>query len=157
MLFLNCYYSNLIEGRNTHPVDIEKTIKRDYSTDVNKRNLQLEASAHIAVQSWIDNGGMVGSPFSSDNIVEIHKKFGDNLPNELLWLSDPESGEKIQVRPGQLRHRDVKFGNHLPVSPVALPRFLEKFEQVFATPSKSEAIISVAAAHHRLLWIHPFF
>ena len=49
----NCYYSNLIEGHDTHPVDIERALKNDYSTDPAKRNLQLEAKAHVEVQRWI--------------------------------------------------------------------------------------------------------
>lgn len=56
----NCYYSNLIEGHDTHPVDIERALKEDYSTDAKKRNLQLDAKAHIAVQEWIDGGGLAG-------------------------------------------------------------------------------------------------
>src|SRR5208282_3456098 len=30
---MNCYYSNLIEGHDTHPVDIERALKNDYSKD----------------------------------------------------------------------------------------------------------------------------
>jgi len=30
---MNCYYSNLIEGHDTHPVDIERALKNDYSQD----------------------------------------------------------------------------------------------------------------------------
>ena len=47
---MSCYYSNLIEGHDTHPVDIERALKNDYSTNTQKRNLQLEAKAHITVQ-----------------------------------------------------------------------------------------------------------
>jgi len=47
---MNCYYSNLIEGHDTHPIDIERALKNDYSENTEKRNLQLEAKAHIAVQ-----------------------------------------------------------------------------------------------------------
>ncbi|MFT7266159.1 MAG: Fic family protein [Halioglobus sp.] len=50
---MNCYYSNLIEGRDTHPVDIERALGDDYSDDAQKRELQLEATAHIEVQQWI--------------------------------------------------------------------------------------------------------
>src|SRR5258708_15337770 len=50
---MNCYYSNLIEGHYTHPVDIERALKNDYSQDARKRDLQLEAKAHIVVQKWI--------------------------------------------------------------------------------------------------------
>src|SRR6516225_8598363 len=51
---MNCYYSNLIEGHDTHPVDIERAMKNDYSQDRHKRDLQMEAKAHIAAQQWID-------------------------------------------------------------------------------------------------------
>ena len=57
---MNCYYSNLIEGHDTHPVDIERALKKDYSTDPEMRNLQLEAAAHVSVQKWIDAGGLEG-------------------------------------------------------------------------------------------------
>ena len=40
---MNCYYSNLIEGHDTHPVDIERALNNDYSQDPKKRDLQLEA------------------------------------------------------------------------------------------------------------------
>src|SRR5437762_11262237 len=50
---MNCYYSNLIEGHDTHPLDIERALKSDYSQDAHKRDLQLVATAHIAVQQWI--------------------------------------------------------------------------------------------------------
>src|SRR6202047_2724373 len=57
---MNCYYSNLIEGHDTHPIDIERALKDDYSKDAKKRDLQLEAKAHITVQEWIDNGRLQG-------------------------------------------------------------------------------------------------
>src|SRR5438876_8867391 len=57
---MNCYYTNLIEGHDTHPIDIERALKGDYSNDTKKRDLQLEAKAHIAVQQWIDSGGLNG-------------------------------------------------------------------------------------------------
>lgn len=59
---MNCYYSNLIEGHDTHPVDIERALRNDYSHDLPKRNLQLEARAHVGVQAWIDAGSRDPSP-----------------------------------------------------------------------------------------------
>jgi Fic family protein len=47
---MNCYYSNLIEGHGTHPIDIERALRNDYSQDRKMRDLQLEAKAHMAVQ-----------------------------------------------------------------------------------------------------------
>ncbi len=153
---MNCYYSNLIEGHDTHPIDIERAMKNDYSADAGKRNLQLEARAHVAVQSWIDGGGLAGPAMTSDGICEVHRRFGELLPEELLKVSDPDTGKEVTVIPGQLRHRDVKVGRHIPISPGAVPRFLARFEKVYVGLGKSETILAAAAAHHRLLWIHPF-
>ena len=72
---VNCYYSNLIEGHNTHPVDIERALRKDYNKDPHKRDLQLEARAHIAVQEWIDGGGLKGPATSKAAILEIHRRF----------------------------------------------------------------------------------
>src|SRR6266853_605866 len=86
---MNCYYSNLIEGHDTHPIDIERALKGDYSKDPKKRNLQLEARAHIAVQQWIDGGGLKDSAHAASSIREIHRRFCELLPDELLWVEDP--------------------------------------------------------------------
>ena len=153
---MNCYYSNLIEGPDTHPVDIERALKNDYSADAEKRNLQLEAKAHITVQKWIDEGGLTGRATTADGLTEIHRRFGELLPEALLWTEDRETGARIKVIPGELRQRDVKVGRHIPVSPGALPRFLERFEAVYAKLGKTDTILAAASAHHRLLWIHPF-
>ncbi len=153
---MNCYYSNLIEGHETHPVDIERALKNDYSADAEKRTLQLEAKAHITVQEWIDEGGLTARATTADGLCEIHRRFAELLPEELLWSEHPETGERIKVIPGELREREVKVGRHIPVSPGALPRFLERFESAYGNLGKTDAILGAAAAHHRLLWIHPF-
>ena len=41
---------------------------------------------------------------------------------------DPNTEEPVRVVPGELRNRDVKVGEHVPVNPGALPRFLHRFE-----------------------------
>ncbi|MEJ2419084.1 MAG: Fic family protein [Exilibacterium sp.] len=153
---MNCYYSNLIEGHNTHPVDIERAMRNDYSDEPRKRDLQLEARAHVMVQKWIDDGGLDGRATTLDGICEVHKRFGDLMPDDLLWVEEPDTGERLRVVPGELRSRDVQVGPHIPVSAGALPRFLRRFEQVYSRLRKAETIFSAAAAHHRLLWIHPF-
>lgn len=153
---MNCYYSNLIEGHNTHPVDIERAMKNDYSGDPERRNLQLEAKAHVAVQRWIDEGGVKGRAATVEAICEIHRRFSVLLPKELIVVSDPEGGRTVSVVSGKLRRDDVKVGRHLAISPAAVPRFMTRFEQVYSTLGRSETILAAAAAHHRLLWIHPF-
>lgn len=153
---MNCYYSNLIEGHDTHPVDIDRAMKNDYSTDPTKRNLQREAKAHITVQKWIDEGGLKGRATTTEGLCEIHRRFGELLPDDLLWTEDPETGENIKVVPGVLRERDVKVGQHIPVSPGAVPRFMARFENVYRSLGRTDSILAAATAHHRLAWIHPF-
>jgi len=160
----NCYYSNLIEGHDTHPVDIERALKEDYSSDPKKRDLQLEARAHIAVQQWIDEGGLgvgVGggrrrSAVTTQGLKEIHRRFCKLLPEELLIVEDPETKERHRVVPGEFRERDVRVGNHFAVSPGAVARFMERYERIYGSLGRAETIVAAAAAHHRLLWIHPF-
>jgi Fic family protein len=154
---MNCYYSNLIEGHDTHPIDIERALKSDYSQDARKRDLQIEARAHITVQQWIDRGGLKGGlATKAEGICEIHRRFCELLPEDLLWLEDPTTKDKVRLVPGELRRRDVRVGSHVAISAGTLPRFLERFTQVYGKVGKTESIISTAAAHHRMLWIHPF-
>jgi Fic family protein len=153
---MNCYYSNLIEGHDTHPVDIERALKNDYSNDPHKRDLQLEAKAHIAVQEWIDGGGIRGRAVTAASICEVHRRFCEKLPEDLLWVEDPATNKRIRVIPGELRDRDVEVGRHLAVSPGAIPRFLQRFDEIYSRVGKTDSILAAAAAHHRLLWIHPF-
>ncbi len=153
---MNCYYSNLIEGHDTHPIDIERALHNDYSSDIKNRNLQLEAKAHIAVQQWIDSGALGSDAASEKSIRSLHERFCRELPDELLWVDDPATNTRQRVEPGALRQRDVKVGNHVPVSPGAVPRFMHRYEDVYSKLGKAEAILCTAAMHHRLVWIHPF-
>jgi len=154
---MNCYYSNFIEGHNTHPIDIERALLDDYSHDTHKRDLQLEARAHIAVQAWIDGGGLRGGrALTTAGIREIHRRFCEALPEDLMWVEDPATGERLRLAPGEWRRRDVIVGRHVAISPGAVPRFLQRFEKVYGSLGKAESILATAAAHHRLTWIHPF-
>jgi len=136
----NSFYSNLIEGHDTRGGD-----------------LQIEDRAHIAVQQWIDTGGLKGGvAVTTGAIAEIHRRFCELLPEDLLRIEDPASKERIRLAPGEFRRRDVQVGTHIAISPGALPRFLERFEQVYGSLGKADGIVSTAAAHHRLLWMHPF-
>jgi Fic family protein len=138
-------------------VDIERALRNEYSTDAHKRDLQLEARAHIAVQQWIDGGGLKGRrALTTEGLCETHRRFCELLPDDLLWVEDPKTEERVRVIPGELRHRDVQVGRLVAVSPGALPRFLQRFEEVYGRVGKTESIISTAGAHHRCLWMHPF-
>jgi Fic family protein len=156
---MNCYYSNLIEGHNTHPRDIDRALAADYSADPHRRDLQLEARAHIEVQRMIDARLNLPKPPAARAFIEwAHHEFCSRLPESLLTVQNPDTREQLQVIPGQLRTRGVAVGRHVPPSPEDLPAFMDRFEQAYAAEklTKPRQAIAVAAAHHRLLWIHPF-
>ena len=153
---MNCYYSNLIEGRSTHPIAIERALHNDFSRNREKRNLQLEAKAHIEVQKWIDEGKLGDNEMTVAGLQEFHRRFTNLLPEELRWVKDPVTKEKKPVIPGEIRTHDVAVGDHVPISPGAVPRLLCRFEERYASLGTFDAVLAVAPAHHRFVFIHPF-
>ncbi len=152
----SCYYSNLIDGHTAHPMDIERALKGHYSNDAAHRLRQHKAEAHIEVQAWIDAGGLDGRALTGAGLRETHRRFCARLPEELRCVVDPGTGERVPLVPGAFRHRDVRVGRHLPVSPGAVPRFVARLEAAHARLGRAGLILAAATAHHRLVWIHPF-
>ena len=158
---VNSYYSNLIEGHSTHPIDIERAMRLDYSKDEDKRDLQIESRIHIEVQKKIaerltekSNDPDVTSP---DFLRRIHREFYEQMPERLRRVKG-EKGETAWVEAGEFRRRYVVVGRHVPPAHEALDAFLKRFDE-FYNPRKMHGlrpIIALAAAHHRLMWIHPF-
>lgn len=158
---INSYYSNLIEGHNTHPCDIVRAMQREYDSEPAKRNLQLESVAHITVQRDMEKKlqeeadiNIAGRGFLS----YIHHEFYWQLPEVFRVVKNPETGKESLVVPGELREESVKVGYHEPPRHGALKAFLDRFGESYA-PDKhygSVKLIAAAAAHHRLMWIHPF-
>ncbi|MBS0641459.1 MAG: Fic family protein [Proteobacteria bacterium] len=156
---MNCYYSNLIEGHDTHPRDIDRALANDFSLEPKKRELQKEAVAHIHVQRMIDTGrGPDAWPASAAYASWLHEAFCSRLPPEMLWVTNKRTGEKRPVVPGEWRRQDVEVGRHVPPAHGDLPRFMTRFDQAYQSPSLStlRKIQTVGAVHHRFLWIHPF-
>jgi Fic family protein len=157
---VNSYYSNLIEGHSTHPIDIEKAMRQDYSTDQGKRDLQIESQIHIRVQEEIlerlarEPDLNVASP---EFLCWVHGEFYNRMPERLRWIKG-DDGERAYVDAGLVRTRYVKVGLHVPPSHESLESFLQRFAS-FYDPAKQHGtrpLIALAAAHHRLMWIHPF-
>jgi Fic family protein len=155
---MNCYYSNLIENHNTTLIDIDRALKNDFAKEPEKRNLQLEARAHIEVQQMIDRGEGPGGAISTEFIQWLHREFYSRVPEEMWWVENPQTHERIKMTPGELRARHVQVGLHVPPDPAELPDFLKRFSEAYTAKhlSKIERIIGIAASHHRLAWIHPF-
>src|ERR1043165_1830157 len=54
---MNTYYSNLIEGHHTGPRDIARALAGEFDKDKARRDLQMEAAAHVRVQGELDRLG----------------------------------------------------------------------------------------------------
>ena len=159
---MNCYYSNLIEGHDTRPRDIERALSGDLDRNEERRNLQREAVAHIRVQAEIDRragDGTLSEPASSEFIQWLHKEFYRDAPKEMLRIGTAK--RSFVMKPGAWRSKpehDNAVGRHIPPSSDRVVTFMKTFEERYrmAKLGKASRILILPSAHHRLNYIHPF-
>jgi Fic family protein len=159
---MNTYYSNLIEGHNTRPRDIERALAGEFDPDEGRRNLQLEAAAHVRVQREVDRMGSEGTlppPASGEFILRLHREFYRDVPTSMLLIKTKRV--ELCMEPGQWRTRaeeDVEVGRHMPPSSACVADFMRYFEERFRveTMGRATQIMAIASAHHRFNYIHPF-
>jgi Fic family protein len=159
---MNTYYSNLIEGHNTRPRDIERALAGELDEDEGRRDLQLEAAAHVRVQREVDRvagEGALPAPASRDFLRSLHRDFYRDAPESMLLIETP--GRVSRMIPGEWRteaEHDVAVGRHVPPSSTRVPDFMRYFEQRFNLDRMGRAaqIMAMASAHHRFNYIHPF-
>ena len=157
---MNCYYSNFLEGHHTTPREIERALRSDFANDSKQRILQHEALAHIQVQELIDSGEDPPDcwPASDSYVRWLHREFCSRLPPELLAMRTVDTDREVLMIPGEYRTGTVDVGRHVPPNHTFVPQFMERFTGAYRPDrlSKPRQLMSVAAAHHRFNWIHPF-
>ena len=159
---MNTYYSNLIEGHNIRPRDIARALDGNFDTNQEWRNLQIEAAAHVRVQSEIDrmaSENRLPESASVDFILWLHREFYRDAPAEMLRIRS--NGNDLKMQPGTWRSRgehDVAVGRHQPPSSDRVETFMTHFagRYRFEALGKAARIIVIPAAHHRFNYIHPF-
>jgi len=159
---MNTYYSNLIEGHNTRPKEIERALAGEFEADKERRNLQLEAAAHVRVQAEVDAmfaADKLPDPASSEFILWLHREFYKDAPKEMLTIRG--NNREFLMKPGEWRslpEHDVAVGRHQPPSSERVADFMNYFADRyrFERMGKAARILSIPAAHHRLNYIHPF-
>lgn len=157
---MNSYYSNLIEGHNTHPLDIEKALNKDYSDEPKKKLLQLESFAHVNTQKKMKvllNNEQT-RVCSSGFIKWLHADFYNDMPPE-FHVSEGTNGINIKIVPGEFRTGEVMVGSHIGPAATSINKFMDFFSESYNPAKISDTIkriIAIAASHHRLAWIHPF-
>ncbi len=157
---MNSYYSNLIEGHNTHPVSIERALSKEYPEHSSEYDLVLIGKAHIDVEMLLE-GRLAAEPefdvYSAEFLCWLHREFYERLPGRYRIVEDPETKKAATVVPGKIRSDHVTVGRHHPPAPRALRQFLKRFRDFYAKAIRDDVRIAyMAAAHHRLAWIHPF-
>ena len=94
---------------------------------------------------------------SPDFICWLHREFYTLLPEPQRWAAT-KSGKRYRIQPGGLRDFMVDVGKHTPPDFAALPKFLNRFHSFYEDEQilETDRLVVIAAAHHRLAWIHPF-
>jgi Fic family protein len=159
---MNTYYSNLIEGHNTRPRDIERALAGELDKDEGRRDLQLEAAAHVVVQREVDRmagEGLLPAPASMEFLRWLHREFYRDAPESMLLIQTPE--RVLRMTPGEWRtdvDHDVAVGRHVPPSSARIADFMRYFEERFTLDriGRAAQIMAMASAHHRFNYIHPF-
>jgi Fic family protein len=159
---MNAYYSNLIEGHNTRPRDIARALTGELDRDEGRRNLQLEAAAHVRVQAEVDHraaDGRLPEPASRRFLQWLHREFYRDAPLPMLQIRS--NNREYVMQPGEWRSRkddDVTVGRHQPPSGSSVGAFMQYFEKRyrFERIGMASRILAMAAAHHRFNYIHPF-
>lgn len=153
---MNCYYSNLIEGVNTHPLDIQRAVVGDYSSEPKRRRLQLLASGHTESEKEME--GVTrrgGSPFEISTAAIAHQLLYLHLPRE---VRDEATANGVPfVEPGKFRDIHVQVGKHVAPPPENVNALLCRLDQAYSRQTtQCDRLIALAAHHHRFAWTHPF-
>lgn len=158
---MNSYYSNRIEGQHTLPLEIEQALRNDYAKDADKARRQRLALAHMATEQRLEELWPQWDSqrvWSQQTVQDIHQDLFARLPeaDRALPSPDPKAAPEA-LEPGALRDKQVSVGRHAAPSAEQLPLFLQRWAYFYGGVRRGEKqVVAMAAAHHRLAWIHPF-
>lgn len=150
---MNSYYSNRIEGQSTHPLNIERALRQDFSDKPDVAKLQRLALAHIEAERELEARVAAGSAaLTSEFLRQAHEALYRRLS-----LADRTTDEGRLIEPGAWRQEQVAVGRHEPPLWSAVTAFLKRLDDVYGPAgSLDDTLIRIAAAHHRTAWVHPF-
>jgi len=158
---VNSYYSNQIESEGTHPIDIDKATRQEFSNDSKEKQLQQLSLVHIEVQKYVESYFTENqTPFHRDFILNVHRElYAHPDMAHFLHIEDKENHTIIEMIPGKLRESNVRVGRHIAPNYNEIPSFFNKYELLYKVPNhatQAKQVIYALASHHRLMWIHPF-
>jgi Fic family protein len=154
---MNSYYTNKIEGQHTLPSQLEGALRQQFSSDIQVRRKQHVALAHIDAEKWAEQHWRNTSwreLFEPEVLTSLHEQLFQPLVEADRLLEDD-----TVMQPGQWRTavQQVRVGQHEAPDAASVAGFLRRFADFYKTTRSGElAVVAIAAAHHRLAWIHPF-
>lgn len=154
---VNSYYSNKIEGNSTLPADVLRA--QEVQADVKDGEDLLEIKRHIEAQKRLTDDPIDEVEICTKSAISrMHREFYEGMPDEFLDIKVNDEGEIVRLVPGEFRKRGVKVGKHIPPTAGDLQSYMNWFEGAYRLDRHHgiNPILAAAAAHHRLMWIHPF-
>jgi Fic family protein len=150
---MNSYYSNTIEGQGTHPANIERALRHDFSGRPEVARRQRLAVAHIEAEQELERLVTTeATALGSDFLLKAHAALYGRLSED-----DRRTDDGRVVMPGELRRHDVAVGRHQPPAWQSVPQFLARMDERYGRLKGVDAVLyTIASAHHRMAWTHPF-
>ena len=132
---------------------------QEVQTDVKDGEDLLEVKRHIEAQKRLTDDPIDEVEICTTSAISrMHREFYEGMPDELMDIKVNDDGEIVRLVPGEFRKRGVKVGKHIPPPAGDLQSYMNWFEGAYRLDRHHgiNPVLAAAAAHHRLMWIHPF-
>jgi len=150
---INSYYSNRIEQQETHPLNIERALAKEFSNNPDTATRQRLAIAHVEAEKCLEKQlNQSGHALSLDIAVSAHQELYGRFPEQ-----DRISPNGIAIEGGVIRTQNVQVGRHVAPAWESVPAFIAAWDQTYNKNwAAHDLLIAAACAHHRFTWVHPF-
>lgn len=140
----NSFYSNLIEGQFTEPVEVARRAPRR-----TREELYELAVDHVRAQVFLER------------LVDKKNLTWDAMfhPSLLSWVHRRIfRGEYTPESPAiTFRDVDVEVGDHVAPSHTGVVAMIDRMHEFYGRQrTLHQQLLSVMAYHHRLAWVHPW-
>ncbi|MCU0949955.1 MAG: Fic family protein [Burkholderiaceae bacterium] len=172
---MNSYYSNLIEGQGTHPLNIEAALRKDFSESPDTARRQRLAVAHIEAERELEHllhqrtlsalpsavpsvpdasqGPWTGAPAArrAETMMSEALRPGFLMAAHQALYSrlapyDRTTDDGVVVEPGRIRTQEVSVGRHVPPAAEAIERFLTRLGEVYPPAAERSSWPLIAIA-----------
>ena len=151
------YFSNRIEGNSATPGDVLRAQDDPAGDDVALDLLEIRS--HIEAQISLSVSPIEPTKICNrESMARMHRELYRGVPERHLRINVETGGQPIPLVPGEIRTREVRVGHHIPPAAEKIRAYLTWFEDAYRLDRLHglAPLLAAAAAHHRLLWLHPF-